>query len=225
MQYHYGRRAQIVTMVCSVLVLLGASIAYHVLMQECLFKLVSAALKWNRPNEMTSTNSSWSPKDAALAILVLYPLTNMKNVSALVTLNSFGIPFVLYSIFFIIYHGIQASCCAPPGALDFIVITGKPTFGILGGIVTLSFFIHNAIQPIIRNSNPATQRVSTYYARWRIKAHRIEGCVSCVFYSRHQLSRRRSSRIHWFWSIVGNIREFFRRFSINVRSHFVEFMA
>ena len=102
----------------------------------------------------------WTPTHAAVAILVLYPLTNLKNVSALVALNSFGIPFVLYSICFIIYQGFHAiSGDLPEGSLDYIVYTGKPTFGILGGIVTLSFFIHNAIQPIIRNSNPETQRV------------------------------------------------------------------
>ncbi|OQR80662.1 hypothetical protein THRCLA_11956, partial [Thraustotheca clavata] len=71
-------------------------------------------------------------------------------------INSFGIPFVLYTIYFIVSQGIDKLEHAKDPLAD-VVITGKSSFGILGGIVTLSFFIHNAIQPIILHSNPSSR--------------------------------------------------------------------
>ena len=155
-QYHFGRKAQYAAMSVSVSVLIGACIAYHVLMTQCLFKMIAASFS-------TVLGRPWTPGMAALMIIVLFPITLVKNVSSLVTLNSFGIPFMLYTILFIIYHGISASFDHPPHAMDYVVWGGKSSFGILGGIVTLSYFIHNAIQPIVRNSNPLTRKVCCIY--------------------------------------------------------------
>jgi hypothetical protein len=133
----------------SMFVLVGACIAYHVLMKECAFTVFEAVIEWTGHEHI---KKYWTPSTAALLVLILFPLTNMKEFSTLVLLNSFGIPFVLYTMFFIMYHGLDVLWTRAP--LDHVDMGAKSSFGILGGIVTLSFFIHNAIQPIIRHSNP-----------------------------------------------------------------------
>ncbi|RHY30231.1 hypothetical protein DYB32_004490 [Aphanomyces invadans] len=147
MQYHFGQRAQVLTLSVSVFVLLGACIAYHVLMKQCAYTVFHAAFDW------LHIQVHWSPAAAAFIVCLLFPLTNVKDFSTLVFLNSFGIPFLVFTIYFITFHGIRAIATHAP--MDAIEFGAKSTFGVLGGIVTLSFFIHNAIQPIIRNSNPA----------------------------------------------------------------------
>ncbi|KAF0687638.1 Aste57867_20622 [Aphanomyces stellatus] len=151
-QYHFGKRAQVLTLSVSVFVLLGACIAYHVLMKQCAYTVVRATLDWFHVD-----GAAWTPATAALLVCLLYPLTNLKEFSTLVFLNSFGIPFLLFTIYFITYHGVHVISSHAP--MDHIDFGAKSTFGVLGGIVTLSFFIHNAIQPIIRHSNP------TYHSR------------------------------------------------------------
>ncbi|OQR83241.1 hypothetical protein ACHHYP_14930 [Achlya hypogyna] len=159
-QYHFGRRVQLMATGVSLFVLVGACIAYHVLMKQCAFSVVSAVLSWTGRADL---EAHWTPSAAAIAILLLFPLANLKEFSTLVLLNSFGIPFVLFTIAFIVYHGVDTLAHEP---LDDITIGGKSSFGVLGGIVTLSFFIHNAIQPIVRDSNPRHHRrqVSIAYA-------------------------------------------------------------
>ncbi|ETW08246.1 hypothetical protein, variant [Aphanomyces invadans] len=157
MQYHFGQRAQVLTLSVSVFVLLGACIAYHVLMKQCAYTVFHAAFDW------LHIQVHWSPAAAAFIVCLLFPLTNVKDFSTLVFLNSFGIPFLVFTIYFITFHGIRAIATHAP--MDAIEFGAKSTFGVLGGIVTLSFFIHNAIQPIIRNSNPAhyTRDVTVAY--------------------------------------------------------------
>ncbi|RQM25282.1 hypothetical protein B5M09_008464 [Aphanomyces astaci] len=147
MQYHFGKRAQAVTVSVSVFVLMGACIAYHVLMKQCAFTAFHAAFDW------LGVHVHWTPSAAALFVCLLFPLTNVKEFATLVRFNSLGIPFLLFTIVFITYHGVHAVATHAP--MDDIAFGAKSTFGVLGGIVTLSFFIHNAIQPIIRHSNPA----------------------------------------------------------------------
>lgn len=120
--YHFGSRLQTLSMICSVLVLLGACIAYHILMQESLYKIIAALIEWTsgpnssvdldlnsnttRINATTSTIDhhlikhvqhyySWTPRTAALMILALFPITILKNAQTLVSMNSVGIPYVV----------------------------------------------------------------------------------------------------------------------------------
>ncbi|EQC40631.1 hypothetical protein SDRG_01713 [Saprolegnia diclina VS20] len=159
-QYHFGRRVQLFAMTVSLLVLVGACIAYHVLMKQCAYAVFSALLHWSGRSDLAA---HWTPSAAALLVLLLFPVTNLKHFSTLVFLNSLGIPFVLFTIVFIVYQGVDT---VVTGRLDDdIVFGGKSTFGILGGIVTLSFFIHNAIQPIVRHCDPSQRQrhVTTAY--------------------------------------------------------------
>ncbi|CAK4086878.1 unnamed protein product [Aphanomyces euteiches] len=146
-QYHFGRRAQTATLSVSIFVLLGACIAYHVLMKQCAYTVLEATFEW------LDIKAKLTPPEAALLVCLLFPLTNLKQFTTLVYLNSFGIPFLLFTIYFITSHGIRAIATHQP--MDDIEFGAKSSFGVLGGIVTLSFFIHNAIQPIIHHSNPS----------------------------------------------------------------------
>ena len=104
-------------------------------------------------------SASW----AALAVLGLYPLTNVMDAAPLVKLNSAGVVFCCCVIAFVLYHGIDVirrgytdprwagtvahranTPASDPHHLD---LWAGPKFGELAGIASLSFFIHNAIHP------------------------------------------------------------------------------
>lgn len=176
-----GRRAKAVTWLFSVLVIVGASMAYHILMAQSLFQLVRAAAN---AAGAADTSRWWNVKDAALCILVLYPVTNLKDMGLLVKFNSAGFIFLWYTILFIIYHGVHAMATRNftfsfwPGAVVSnatdatssgsgvpvdpapINITTGADWGIttLFGIMMLSYFIHNCIQPILRHADPKTRK-------------------------------------------------------------------
>lgn len=134
-------------------------------MEECLYTIIRALLQW------AGSSLQWSSLHASICILVLYPLACLKNDAILVTIGAIGVPCFFYTVVFIIYHGVHALTTLPSSAFNYITITAKPTFATLGGIITLSYFIHNAITPILRRSNPITRQVSLLLGSIRLLWH------------------------------------------------------
>lgn len=100
------------------------------------------------------------------ALQLVFPLTNLRRLTALVKVNSWGAAFIAFTIAFVIYHGVHALATgrvaegAPMGLPGLpeseagFTLWGKSTFGKLAGMGMLSFFVHNAAHPILRNANP-----------------------------------------------------------------------
>jgi amino acid permease len=164
---YLGRPPQYVAWFMSTGIIAGAAIVYHILMQESLYQLVGAVL--------TGANTSaewWKRPYAALIPLVVYPICNFKDMSALVKVNSIGFVFLWYTLLFIVYHGVNVIVqgkgfviTTTEASQPFDPITGNlylnvaasGNFGALGGMMMLSFFIHNCIQPILKNAQTDTQ--------------------------------------------------------------------
>jgi sodium-coupled neutral amino acid transporter 9 len=170
---YLGDRAQLVAWAISVAIIVGAAIVYHILMQETLYSLVVTLMASFGVTNVAATG--WRREWAALIPWFLYPVSNMRDLSTLVRLNSVGFLFLAYVILFIVYHGLHAlgagapmaavatlPAGAPPYGPDGvlrIILGGSPSFASLGGMMMLSFFIHNCIQPIVKNADPKTRRV------------------------------------------------------------------
>jgi hypothetical protein len=134
----------------NVLVMLGASVAYHILMKDCLHVIGTGIISWAdtpssvvpiTPNAshvvpsyyMTSKgenilgtpgpstdiiNQHVSPamafwqkhqEYAALLVLVVFPLTTLKNLTTLVKFNSLGVFFLFFNIIFMVYQGVSSA--------------------------------------------------------------------------------------------------------------------
>ena len=184
---YLGRRTMLVAWAFSIAIILGASIVYHILMQETLLALVNTALAVGK-----TSAEWWSPPYAALVPLVLYPICCLKDLTLLVRFNSLGFIFMWFTIVFICFHGVHALTAggassssssgggappivavatAPAGALPYsssgafsVVTLGTPSFAGLGGMMMLSFFLHNVVQPLIKNANPETRRADVAIA-------------------------------------------------------------
>jgi sodium-coupled neutral amino acid transporter 9 len=174
-----GRRVQLVAWGISVAIIVGAAIVYHILMQETLYALVATMLT-SATGGFDPDTSGWQRYWAALIPWFLFPISNMPDLSALVRLNSLGFLFLAYVILFILVHGMRALAggapmaavaTLPTGAPPYdptgilrVVVGGTPNFAALGGMMMLSFFIHNCIQPIVKNADPKTRRVDIIIA-------------------------------------------------------------
>jgi sodium-coupled neutral amino acid transporter 9 len=149
-----GRRAQLVAWSFSVAIILGASIVYHILMQETLYALVNTVAAARGGGGDGGAPAGWSRALAAVVPWALYPICCLKDLSALVRFNSIGFLFLWYTIIFICSHGVRAlagggggapvvavatlPAGAPPFRADgaFQVVTGgSPMLSGLGGMV------------------------------------------------------------------------------------------
>jgi sodium-coupled neutral amino acid transporter 9 len=175
-----GVHTQLLAWGISVAIILGAAIIYHILMQETLFALVTTIMSSFGAN---SALSVWRREYAALVpFLLLYPVSCLKDLSLLIRFNSFGFLFLTYVIVFIASHGITVLFNASSAPLEYVstlgatdplygadgslrlVLLSTPNFASLGGMMMLSFFLHNCIQPIVKNANPATRRTDVIVA-------------------------------------------------------------
>eukprot|EP00301_Raphidiophrys_heterophryoidea_P005696 c12361_g1_i4.p1 GENE.c12361_g1_i4~~c12361_g1_i4.p1 ORF type:complete len:531 (-),score=144.37 c12361_g1_i4:91-1683(-) len=133
----------------SISVFVGAAIAYHNYISSSLESLIS--IKSKQPLWAIALGSA----------VVLFLLSIRKDPRFLVRLNSVGILSVLYTMFFIIFEGSPAGSAAHVmGAgeskpqTDSIVPSSFTVASVasLSGILGMSFFIHNAILPIMANN-------------------------------------------------------------------------
>lgn len=170
---YLGGRVQAVAWAISLAIIVGAAIVYHILMQETLYALVDTVASGVGSS---LSPSLWRREYAALIPWLLFPISNLKNMSALVKFNSLGFLFLWYTIIFMWSHGFRALAGGADGGAPFlpvpvqpgdgsayepdgrlrVVLGGSDSFAGLGGMMMLSFFLHNCFQPIVKNANPAT---------------------------------------------------------------------
>lgn len=169
-----GRRWQLFSGLTSIGLILGAAMIYHILMQESIYGIVLSIVK-----AAGGSGSDWKRPIAAALVLAIFPVANLRDLSKLVKFNSIGTIFLWFTIIFISYHGFAA--LADHGITHFVgsltssapdiensvlsvVIGGRESFGPLGGMMMVSFFIHTVIQPILKNAPQDTKVVDTVYA-------------------------------------------------------------
>jgi len=180
-----GRYWQAVAWVMSILVFLGAACVYHILMQESLYSIVSTIVTETSHRPLAEAAAWWSRPLAAAVICGIFPALVLRDLSCLVRLNAFGFIALWFTIFFVCYHGVvglirgdfdvAAAMAGPliaPGGLQ-VAWGARVTFGPLGGMMMLSFFIHNAIQPITENADKTT----------RVRDVAIAYTITAVLYS------------------------------------------
>ena len=247
--------------IVNVLVMLGAAVAYHILMKDCLHVIGSSIIGWTDGSgghhghsnsshtdgaggknfsdvhappyhtasgelilgHETASSSSFgaslsmpaqrfssayalwaaNPQWAALMVLIVFPLTTLKKLTVLVRFNSLGIFFLAFNIFFMVYQGLESATSGPNGDGGWqAMVSGKvpsvplssgsaggaagqdgpwgnlwfkpATFGALAGMSMLAFFVHNAIHPIMRHSNPKTRLCDLSIA------YMIVGSLYCI---------------------------------------------
>jgi sodium-coupled neutral amino acid transporter 9 len=111
-QLFFGRRGSYVGLSFSISILLGVLIAFHILMTENLYQVVKQLLPDNSPHTGDGCHddgsaSLWSEKTAAVAILIIFPLTNLKEVGKLVAMNAYGIYPLAVAISFVLFKGFK----------------------------------------------------------------------------------------------------------------------
>jgi sodium-coupled neutral amino acid transporter 9 len=174
---HLGRWSQIVALLASITILVGAAIAYHIFMKDCLLSIIAGLthkdINSNYPWEANGPPWYWNDIVASLAIIaIVFPLSCFKRLTLLVKFNSFGVFFVLFLLVFIIYSSTYAmvhpETTVPHNATEVVqyvfqnVTPGNGTtvytnylqnfsvqFSHLLAILSLSFFIHNVIVSIL----------------------------------------------------------------------------
>jgi len=150
------------------LVILGAVIVYHILMQESLYSIVLSIAVAASGGHEPSIWIHYGRIISAGVVWLLWPLANMQDLSVLVKFNSVGFLFLVYTVTFILVNGFiglgqgnyDVVSHLASGASEFnmdtgnmqVVLWGRKTFVPLAGTLMLSTFIHNAIQPICKNA-------------------------------------------------------------------------
>lgn len=155
---------QLLSWIMSIAVIVGAAMIYHILMQESFFEVVETILNYTYGYQ--KEHAGWSRPIAALIPLLVFPFANFKSIKKLVKFNGVGFVFLWYTLFFIFYHGVrtlvkqeavyQGTMAGTSDGFEngtmHIVYGARVTFGSLSGMMMLSFFIHNCIQPIVKNA-------------------------------------------------------------------------
>jgi sodium-coupled neutral amino acid transporter 9 len=175
---YLGRWSQILALLASITILIGAGIAYHIFMKDCLLGIVAGygRFKVNSkyPWEQNGPPWYWNDIVASLVIIaIVFPLSCLRRLTLLVKFNSYGVFFVLFLLIFIIYSSTYAivhpettistnSTTIYELVMNVSVIRHNGTieytnylqnfsleFSHLLAILSLSFFIHNVIVSIL----------------------------------------------------------------------------
>ena len=145
--------------VSSIAVLLGGVIAYDILMADILYASVNSVTNvikmWidnpDYPVSATATHWWWNTYVTPLIVFaVMFPICNMRKFGIIVTINSLGVVSIMYSVLFIFLQ------CTVQQGLEF---DGVPQLNsdcfVLAGLLSISFYIHGMILPIIKSAkNP-----------------------------------------------------------------------
>ncbi|KAL6049282.1 Sodium-coupled neutral amino acid transporter 9 [Balamuthia mandrillaris] len=148
---YLGRAGTVVGFTSSVLVLVGALIAFDILMSDSLYENVNSIRYFATKADKIGETKAWSHYIAPLFIAVpMFCLGSLKSFSLLVRLNSVGILCVLYIITFVVvscfvYDGIDIHDAPPLVETKFFYFMG---------LLMVSYFIHNCILPILKKNNP-----------------------------------------------------------------------
>eukprot|EP00359_Climacostomum_virens_P011052 CAMPEP_0204906426 /NCGR_PEP_ID=MMETSP1397-20131031/5972_1 /ASSEMBLY_ACC=CAM_ASM_000891 /TAXON_ID=49980 /ORGANISM="Climacostomum Climacostomum virens, Strain Stock W-24" /LENGTH=446 /DNA_ID=CAMNT_0052075421 /DNA_START=201 /DNA_END=1541 /DNA_ORIENTATION=+ len=178
MELVWGRKGKVLTLIMSALVLVGASIAYNIIMNSAFFSMLDGLSIWTSGSSI-GCESCWTAFSTRYTPLILmgmlFMLLNMKEKRSFVRLNSGGVLFILITMLAIVAVGIRAfsintfttsgsdkvdsddkKCDDDWNCLkhnDSVHIT-LFSFGFLKmlGILSLSFFVHNCISIIMKNN-------------------------------------------------------------------------
>eukprot|EP00004_Rigifila_ramosa_P020871 TRINITY_DN5474_c0_g1_i1.p1 TRINITY_DN5474_c0_g1~~TRINITY_DN5474_c0_g1_i1.p1 ORF type:complete len:498 (+),score=122.02 TRINITY_DN5474_c0_g1_i1:160-1494(+) len=150
-RYYLGPKGRIASWACSVLIFLGALIAYSILLSDSLFSIVNTIGKWAGAEDVSddSEYATWDKNTAVLVLMAaIFPLTMLKKLGILLKLNSLGIASVVYMIFFV--TGKSGEKMATVDKLATAPI--ESGVGQFAGILTLSYFSHSFVQTILKNN-------------------------------------------------------------------------
>ena len=161
---YLGKWGKWLCWISSIAVLLGGVIAYDILMSEILFSSVSSVVTViknfidnpNFPTSATGTNWWWNEKVTPIIVfVVMFPICNMKNFGIIVTINSLGVISIAYTVVFIVLQ------CTFEQGLEFknsegdVIPQINDGLFVLAGLLSISFYIHGMILPIIKSAkNP-----------------------------------------------------------------------
>jgi len=143
----------------SVAILFGGVIAYDILMSDILLASVNSLVNVAKniadnpdfPTSATGTHYWWNDKvTPLLVLLVMFPICNMKKFGIIVTINSLGVISIMYTVAFIF-----AQCTFEQGLDVHEVRQVNSGAFILAGLLSISFYIHGMVLPIIKSAkNP-----------------------------------------------------------------------
>lgn len=174
----WGKKGQYLTLGMSCMVLIGATMAFNVLMNSSFFNILKALSVWISGNEISSCDDCWGDFSGRYTPFILMGalvfVLNFKDKSTYIKLNSGGIFFVMAILLFLIFVGLRAlatntfttdhesitksdkKCDDDWNCLkhnDKVQISLFETnFFLLSGILTLSYFLHNCIAIIMKNN-------------------------------------------------------------------------
>eukprot|EP00730_Choanoeca_flexa_P019009 TRINITY_DN9272_c0_g2_i2.p1 TRINITY_DN9272_c0_g2~~TRINITY_DN9272_c0_g2_i2.p1 ORF type:complete len:611 (+),score=126.90 TRINITY_DN9272_c0_g2_i2:125-1834(+) len=190
---HYlGKRAYVVAVIFSVLTLVGASMAYWVLMTGFLYTVVdyvydphatpstNASISTVAPTTMAIITTSheahhlsfgdyWTTEYVPLYLIaILFPLVNFKSLTFFTKFNSLGVVSIVYIIFFVVFTFFDGEHYknSPAGELHTKGIV-PAQLGVMSlcGVSCLAFFIHNGCLSIMRNqANPKNNKRDLFLA-------------------------------------------------------------
>uniref|UniRef100_A0A7S3GLR2 Amino acid transporter transmembrane domain-containing protein n=1 Tax=Palpitomonas bilix TaxID=652834 RepID=A0A7S3GLR2_9EUKA len=153
---YIGRWSWYLALIASIIVMTGAIISYDTLLTDSLYSLVVSILVWAGVSESSIHpnvhETGWQPLWAAICVfLIVFPLSNIRKTIFIVKIASSGLIFVFIVMAFVLSRSIKymtpETITTAEGA--------DMNFGRLSGMLAVSFFIHNAILPIMSNAkNP-----------------------------------------------------------------------
>jgi solute carrier family 38 (sodium-coupled neutral amino acid transporter), member 9 len=174
----WGTKGEKLTLIMSCSIFVGATMAFNVLMNSSFFNVLKGLSIWITGNEISSCDDCWEDFSARYTPFILMGLLmfilNFKEKSTYIKLNSGGIFFVLAILVFLISVGIRAlalntftlnhesisssdkkcsddwNCLKHSKPVEITLY--EPNFLMLGGILTLSFFLHNCIAIMLKNN-------------------------------------------------------------------------
>jgi sodium-coupled neutral amino acid transporter 9 len=144
---YLGRWWRLAADIASISILIGASIAYHILMSNSLLSFVLAF-------SPTDSFPYWDQRTTSFIILILmFPICCLRSLRILLRLSSFGVFSIVYIIVFVNVKSFvigTENSNSSAGSVE--VSQYKPQWYYLSGILVLAFFVHNTIISILRNN-------------------------------------------------------------------------
>jgi solute carrier family 38 (sodium-coupled neutral amino acid transporter), member 9 len=145
---YLGRVGKYVCWAAGVLLLVGSTLAYDILMSGILDSLVSAILSFSSPNGQPEQVWWWNSKIAALLVLLfVFPIANLKSFGLLVKFNTLGVISVFYTVGFLIIY-----CCFFQRLTFEHVPQFHSGFVVFSGMLSVSYFMHSLILPMMKHA-------------------------------------------------------------------------
>ncbi|EKX43843.1 hypothetical protein GUITHDRAFT_110295 [Guillardia theta CCMP2712] len=192
---YLGKPAWHVCLSSSLVVLVGALLAYHTIMSDFLYSLSKALI----PNSEYQGNLFYAVVRALFLdrrlsplpiAMFVFPFANFRDVSTLARFTSYGIVAVVFTFCYILVTSWGAFIAAVEGGQGNVTFTleqdsANPdntlivplagrNWGDLAGILPVSFFVHNLIIPIMRGDEPM---------KWKMMQHDAAFSLVVLIYS------------------------------------------